>query len=202
MLPVNTFLIWDDTREAVLIDAGCYTAREQQTLARFVEDYRLQLRHVVNTHLHFDHIFGNAFVYRHWGLRPQANVRDEFLLAQAETHCRMFGLELNEPTVSLGGYLEQGDILSFGHSHLEVLAVPGHSPGGLAFYCPEASRVFSGDSLFRGSYGRTDLPGGDYDSLMENIKARLLTLPEDTIVYPGHGNSTTIGREKSWLIHP
>lgn len=195
MLPVNTYVLWDETNEAALIDAGCFTANEQQTLKRFIDSNGLQPKVLLNTHLHFDHLFGNAFVYRTWGIRPQANAADEFLLEQAPAQCRMFGFEINEPTVALGGYLKQGDVVEFGHTKLHAIAIPGHSPGGMAFYNAEDGCLFSGDSLFQGSIGRTDLAGGSFDELREAIRSRLFTLPPETVVYPGHDESTTIGKE-------
>lgn len=111
-------------------------------------------------------------------------------------YCRMFGFPLNEEPAPLGGYIADGDLICFGNTTLRAILVPGHSPGGLAFYCEESKNLFSGDILFQGSIGRADLEGGDFSTLRNSIMTCLFTLPDDTIVYPGHGNSTTIGNEK------
>ena len=196
MFPVNCYLISDETKEAVIVDAGCYYPEEQQALKGFIADNGLQVKHLLNTHLHLDHLFGNAFVGREFGLKAEASAQDEFLLDLAEAHCRMFGFDINEPAAPLGRHLADGDLIHFGHSTLQVIGLPGHSPGGLAFHCPEERIVFSGDSLFKGSIGRTDLPGGSFETLRDSICGRLFALPDDTTVYPGHGDPTTIGNEK------
>jgi glyoxylase-like metal-dependent hydrolase (beta-lactamase superfamily II) len=150
----------------------------------------------LNTHLHFDHTFGNAFVYRTFGVLPEAHEADEFWLRDAPQQTRMFGVAQKEPPVGLGNRLYDKDLITFGDATLEAIHVPGHSPGSLVYYSKEKSCVFSGDVLFQGSIGRADLKGGNFDQLIDNICSRLFTLPDDTIVYPGHGTATTIGMEK------
>ena len=196
MFPVNCYVISDESREAVIIDAGCYYEEEQQALKKYILDNNLTIKHLINTHLHLDHIFGNAFVEREFGVKPEASQFDEFLLPHTADHCRMFGIPLNEEPVPLGGYIADGDIIRFGNSELRAILLPGHSPGGLAFYCEQSGILFSGDVLFQGSIGRADLEGGDFATLRNSILKRLFVLPDNTIVYPGHGNSTTIGNEK------
>lgn len=196
MFPVNCYVLSDESREAVIIDAGCYYEEEQQALKKYILDNNLTIKHLINTHLHLDHIFGNAFVVREFGVKPEACQLDEFLLAHTIDHCRMFGFPLNEEPASLGQYIADGDIICFGNSELHAILVPGHSPGGLAFYCKKSNSLFSGDVLFQGSIGRADLEGGDFTTLRNSILTRLFVLPDDTMVYPGHGNSTTIGNEK------
>lgn len=196
MFPVNCYVISDESREAVIIDAGCYYEEEQQALKKYILDNNLTVTHLINTHLHLDHIFGNAFVEREFGVKPEASQFDEFLLPHTADHCRMFGIPLNEEPVPLGGYIADGDIIRFGNSELRAILLPGHSPGGLAFYCEQSGILFSGDVLFQGSIGRADLEGGDFATLRNSILKRLFVLPDNTIVYPGHGNSTTIGNEK------
>ena len=152
---------------------------------------------MLNTHLHLDHIFGNPFLLREFGWKAEANQADEFLLEEAPKQSRMFGFHLQEKTVPLGKYLHDGDIITFGHTQLEAIHVPGHSPGSLVYYCASEHCMFSGDVLFQGSIGRADLAGGNFDQLIENICSRLFVLPNETIVYPGHGAPTTIGIEKA-----
>lgn len=196
MFPVNSYVLSDDTNEAVIIDAGCYFPQDEQNLKQYIEDNNLTVKHLLNTHLHLDHVFGNAFVERTFGVKPEASEADEFLLARLEQQCRMFGFEPNEATVALGTHLKGGDKVTFGNTTIDVIEVPGHSPGGLAYYIASERCLFSGDSLFKGSIGRTDLEGGDFEALHNAVCTRLFTLPSETVVYPGHGEHTTIGFEK------
>lgn len=196
MFPVNCYVLSDETREAVVIDAGCFYPEEQETLKNYICENGLQLKHVLNTHLHLDHIFGNAFLVREFGLKPEANQQDEFLIARAADYCRMFGFRINEEPAPLGNYIADGDEIRFGHSRLKALLTPGHSPGSLVFYNEEDGCMFSGDVLFKGSVGRTDLDGGNFEQLRNSVCNRLFTCPDNTIIYPGHGEKTTVGDEK------
>jgi len=192
----NTYLIYDETNEAVLIDAGCIFDAEKQSLKKYIEDNKLTLIRVINTHLHLDHQFGNKFVYRTFGLKPEACEADEFLLENVNAQARSFGFKIDEEAQTLGGYIIENQEIIFGNTKLIVLQVPGHSPGSLAFYNVKEGVVFTGDALFQGSIGRTDLAGGDYATLIKSITTKLLILPDSTVVYSGHGPSTTIGNEK------
>lgn len=196
MFPVNCYVLWDETNEAVVIDPGCFYEEEKHKLKDYINNNGLMLKHVLNTHLHLDHIFGNPFMLKEFGLSPEANKADEFWLEIAPQQSRSFGFKLNEDPVPLGKYLCDGDIISFGNTQLEAIHVPGHSPGSLVFYCKADGVMFAGDVLFQGSIGRADLAGGNFDELREGICSRLFALPNETIVYPGHGNPTTIGIEK------
>lgn len=196
MFPVNTYVIWDETKEAAVIDPGCFFDEEKQILKNYIANNGLSLKHILNTHLHLDHIFGNPFMQREFGLSPEANKEDEFWLEIAPQQSRTYGFQLNEPTVPIGKYLCDGDTVAFGNTTLEAIHVPGHSPGSLVFYSRADNCAFVGDVLFQGSIGRADLAGGNFDELRENICSRLFTLPNETVVYPGHGSSTTIGIEK------
>jgi len=196
MFPVNCYVVWDETYEAVVIDPGCYYEEEKQALKTFILSNKLTVKHLLNTHLHLDHIFGNPFMLKEFGLKAEACQIDEFWLENAAKQSRMFGFELKEEPVPLGKYLHDGDFISFGNTQLEAIHVPGHSPGSLVFYSKGDNCMFSGDVLFQGSIGRADLAGGNFDDLREHICSRLFVLPNETIVYPGHGAPTTIGIEK------
>lgn len=196
MFPVNCYVISDETGEAAIIDAGCFFPEEQQMLKQYIADNKLTVKHLLNTHLHLDHVFGNPFILREFGLKAEACQLDEFLLAKLPDQCRMFGFSPNEAPVGLGHYIEDGEIIRFGHTELQAIYVPGHSPGGMVYYCKADACLFSGDVLFQGSIGRADLEGGDFNELIEQISCRLLTLPDETLVYPGHGEPTSIGKEK------
>ena len=195
MFPVNCYILSDETKEAVIIDAGCFYEEEKQALKKYIDDNGLNVKHLLNTHLHLDHIFGNPFLLKEYGLKAEANQADEFWLNQADAQARMFGFQLPEPPVPLGKYVCDGDVITFGNTKLEAIHVPGHSPG-IVYYCKEENCLFSGDVLFQGSIGRADLTGGNFDELREHICSRLFVLPGDTTVYPGHGDPTTIGIEK------
>ncbi|MDR0894318.1 MAG: MBL fold metallo-hydrolase [Prevotellaceae bacterium] len=196
MFPVNCYVLWDDTREAVIIDPGCYSTEEKQALKSFIVTNQLELKHLLNTHLHPDHIFGNPFIQREFGLSPEANQADEFWIEEAPKQSRMLGFKMPEAPIPIGRYLHDGDTIAFGNTALEAIHVPGHSPGSIVFYAPQSHCIFSGDVLFQGSIGRADLTGGNFDDLKEGICSRLFTLPNETIVYAGHGAPTTIGMEK------
>lgn len=196
MFPVNCYVLSDETGEAAIIDAGCYYPEEQQMLKKYIDENKLTVKHLLNTHLHLDHVFGNPFLLREFGLKAEACRQDEFLLEKLADQCRMFGFRPNEEAVPLGHYVEDGEKIRFGNTELEAIHVPGHSPGGMVYYCKADNCLFSGDVLFQGSVGRADLEGGDFGELIEHVSSRLLILPDETVVYPGHGESTTIGKEK------
>lgn len=192
----NTYVAYDETKECVIIDPGCFFSDEKDTLLNFILDNDLVVKHLLNTHLHFDHVFGNNFIYEQFHLETEANKGDEFLLEQMPAQLEMFGFkEGNEAIPKIGKYLKENDVVAFGNQRLIVLEVPGHSPGSIVFYNQEAGCVFVGDVLFRGSVGRTDLAGGNHQQLIDGIKKKLLTLPGDTVVYSGHGPLTTIREE-------
>ncbi len=200
-IQVNSYLLWDETKEAVLIDCGALFPREHDQLTEFVEQNGLVLKHYLNTHLHFDHIFGNPFIAEKFGIGYEANDAD---LPWAETisdRVRRFGLRYDEKIGTPAKVLNDGDEVYFGNQCIKVLAVPGHSPGSLAFYIPAAKAVFTGDALFRSSIGRTDFADSDYSTLIRSIKEKLFTLPDDTVVFPGHSEESTIGYEKDYNMY-
>lgn len=192
----NTYLVFDETNEAVIIDAGCLQAGEKQILTRFIEDNKLTLKRVLNTHLHLDHQFGNKYLFNTYGIAPEACVEDEFLLENIVAQARSYGFPVTEEAQPLGAYITENQELTFGNSSLKAIHAPGHSPGSMVLYSEKDGVMFAGDVLFKGSIGRTDLPKGDHASLILAITKKLLVLPDSTVVYCGHGPSTTIGYEK------
>lgn len=195
--PVNTYILWDEvSKEAIIIDAGCYFEEERTELINYIRDNKLTIKHLLATHLHLDHNFGNSFVSKTFNIKLEANKGDEFLLQNMEAQARAFNMPLPDAPIPIGKYINENDEISFGTNILRAIHVPGHSPGSIVYYCEQEKVAFAGDVLFRSSIGRTDLAGGDFNTLIIGIKNKLFTLPDDTIVYPGHGPSTSIGFEK------
>lgn len=192
----NTYILYDDSREAVIIDCGCVHKEEKEAIKDFITDNKLTLKRHLCTHLHLDHTLGSKFIYETYGLKPEAHKADIEALPNMEQQARLFNLPIVIDNIPIGKQIVGGEKITFGHSELIALLVPGHSPGSLAFYNPKNGYVFTGDALFAGSIGRTDLWGGNMDVLLAAINDKLLTLPEETIVYPGHGPQTNIFTEK------
>lgn len=198
---VATYIVWDsEVRHAVVVDPGMMNRDEQRHFDSFISSKGLEVTHLVNTHLHIDHTLGNDYVASRYGIVTEAHPADAPLGAQRGSQAEMFRLPIARPEpLVISRNLADGDRISLdtGNSDddLRVISVPGHSPGSIALYCKSAGWVIAGDALFQGSIGRTDLPGGDYATLIESIRSRLLTLPPSTVVYPGHGPATTIGAE-------
>lgn len=194
-LQENTYLLINEAKECAIIDPGCYFDHEKEELASYIDKEKLKPILLINTHCHLDHIFGNEFILEKYGLRANAHKLDEELLKSSTEQSRAFGLSMQTPP-SIGRYVDQNDILKLGDYELKVLHIPGHSPGGIVLYCESEKFLMSGDVLFYHSIGRTDLYKGDFKTLVENIKSKILTLPDETVVYPGHGQATTVGFEK------
>ena len=192
----NTFILWDNTTDCIIIDPGCYERNEELLLVDFINKNNLNPVKLINTHCHIDHILGNKFVSEKWDLELYMNKIDLPLLEGSGDIARMYGFENYKGSPYPKHYLEEGDILEFGESKLEILFTPGHAPGHICLFNKEEGFIVSGDVLFNGSIGRTDLIGGDFDTLIESIKTKLMTLQDETIVYCGHGPSTSIGRER------
>lgn len=193
-IEVNTYILVDDSGDCAIIDCGCYDKLESERLEDFINDKSINPVLLLNTHCHLDHVFGNRFIHERYGLRTYSNKLDEMNRKSAKKHALLFGLTMDDPPEP-AGFIEDNQKITFGSTELVALHVPGHTTGSLAFYSEKNNCVFTGDALFSGSIGRTDLPGGDYDSLIKSIKNKLLVLPPSTIVYPGHGNETTIQKE-------
>lgn len=195
MVEENTYLLYDDKKNAILIDCGAYASREKSELAEFIESKDLQIKHLLNTHLHFDHVLGNHFIFEKYGLKPKYNEKEE-LMPGLKEQTGLFMTPIKYEPVFAEHFIKENDEIVAGDIRLKALLTPGHSPGSLSFYCEEGHCVFTGDALFQHSIGRTDLWGGNHEQLINEIRRKLFTLPDDTVVYPGHGPSTTIGNEK------
>lgn len=191
----NTYVLSDDTGECVIIDPGCYDETEKRELTDYISDNGLTVRMLWNTHCHIDHILGNAFIKQKYNVALYIHPTEEFVLNAQKILAPHYGFQhYHESKPDF--YLKEGDIVTFGKQTFAVLFVPGHSPGHIAFYNEQERVVMAGDVLFQSSIGRTDLPGGDFNTLITSIRQKLFTLPDDVTVYPGHGAETTIGSEK------
>lgn len=191
---VNTYVLHDQTNEAVIIDPACESENEKEKLINYIRNNNLIPKYIANTHGHVDHLLGVNTICEHYNIPFYLHSDDNFLLSRSIESAMLFGLKLNKvPVVS--EHLVGSDILEFGKSRLKLLHIPGHSPGSLAYYSKEDNFVIVGDVLFFGSIGRTDLPGGEFETLITGIKTKLLSLPRETVVFSGHGQQTTIGHE-------
>ena len=191
----NTYLLYDEFNNCVIIDPGCYFDAEKEQLVGFIQKNLLQPKMLLNTHCHLDHVFGNKHIAETFGLVAQIHEKEKAVLAFAPTS----GLMYDMPFDNYAGdfiFLKEGDKIKIGQDELVVIEAPGHSPGHICFYCAKQHFLIGGDVLFNRSIGRTDLPGGNHEQLIKNIKEKLLVLPDETIVYSGHGPATTIGEEK------
>jgi glyoxylase-like metal-dependent hydrolase (beta-lactamase superfamily II) len=191
----NTYILYNSHGHAIIIDPGCYFSAEQETLKNFLTEKKLHPVQLLNTHCHLDHVFGNKWVHQQFGLELFIHPNEEMVLSVAPDSGIRFGLPFENYKGPLH-FLHENDLIQFDDDVLKVIAAPGHSPGSICFYCEAQGFVIGGDVLFRQSIGRTDLPGGDHATLLKNIREKLFVLPDETIVYPGHGSSTTIGYEK------
>jgi hydroxyacylglutathione hydrolase len=193
----NTYVLFDETKECVIIDPGCYEKAEQETLKNFIETNDLNPVKLLNTHCHIDHVLGNKFVADTWGLDLEMHELDLPLLHSVKDYCTAYGFTNYEESPEPKTFLKEGEQITFGNSSLDILFTPGHAPGHITLHSTEQNFVIAGDVLFLASIGRTDLPGGDYDTLIDSIKTVLLPLADETQVFCGHGPSTTIGFERT-----
>ncbi len=198
MLQENSYVVSDDTQECVIIDCGAFYDAERRAIVSYIQENKLTPKHLLCTHGHLDHCFGNDTVYDTFGLKPELHADDEFLARDlSEQAADFFGMRYDRPTPPIGHFLEKDELVTFGTHHFKVLHTPGHTPGGICFYCPEEKVVFTGDTLFRMSVGRTDFERGSWKALIESLRTVLSCLPDDTVVYSGHGPKTLIGEEKA-----
>lgn len=193
----NTYILYDETKECVIIDPGMYDGVEQNELAAFIKQNGLKPVLLLNTHCHLDHVFGNKFVFDTYGLKPQFHKGELAILHAIPGYAPQMGFNDYQLSPEPDTYLDETGTISFGNSSLTLIFAPGHSPAHLCFYSKEDQVLIGGDVLFHGSIGRTDLPGGNHQQLIDNIKTKLFSLPEECKVYPGHGPATTIGFEKA-----
>ncbi len=197
MLQENTYILHDDSLQAVIIDCGAFFPEEYKALAKYLNDNGLTPVHLLCTHGHLDHCFGIHRMYEDYGLKPEVHTADASLVSDLEGQARdLFGIDIPKGDTPMGQLLSDNDIITFGSHRLQVIHTPGHSPGGVVFYCQEESVAFSGDTLFRMSVGRSDLPGGSWPQLMKSLLHIMSLLPDDTRICPGHGPQTTIADEK------
>ena len=194
----NTYVVWDDTLEAVVIDAGNMGERENEVLAKFIADNGLKPVLALNTHGHFDHLLGVDFLRNRYGAKLAMSSKDEFLLKGASVSAELFGIRAGDLPEAIDIDLEGEESVKFGNTELKIISVPGHTPGHLAFFEPQSNVLFTGDTLFRESIGRTDLPGGDYSWIMRSIIENILPLGDEVKIYPGHGDASDLGHESMY----
>jgi len=193
-IDVNTYILADKSGDCAIIDCGCYNKEESDQLEELISEKNLNPVLLLNTHCHLDHIFGNKFILEKYKLRTLSSKLEEGNRKNATQHAMLFGLTMDPPPEP-EAFIEDNQTIVFGTNKLIALHVPGHTSGSLAFYSEKEGCVFTGDALFSGSIGRSDLPGGDHETLINSIKSKLFVLPPETVVYAGHGPETTIERE-------
>jgi glyoxylase-like metal-dependent hydrolase (beta-lactamase superfamily II) len=191
----NTYVAFDETKEAVIIDPGCYEPTEKAELDQFITSKGLTVKFILNTHCHIDHVLGNFHCKTKYKVPLAINKQDEKVLLAVQSYASNYGFAGYQPTLP-DRFLEENESFTFGNTNWKILFLPGHSPGHIAFYDEQKKTIFSGDVLFKRSIGRTDLPGGNFDVLLKSIQQKLFLLPDDVVVYSGHGSTTTIGEEK------
>ena len=194
---VNCYVLWDtETHDGVIIDCGAWNETEQKRLQEFIEGERINLRHALQTHMHFDHTMGTEFINRQYGLPPTCHpAEQEVYASSAEMVMRWFHMDITNRMPQCQPTLSPSSVITLSNTKIQVIHTPGHTPGGVCFHLPAQRILFSGDTLFRQGIGRTDLPGGSYSQIVNSIRTQLFTLPADTLVLPGHGPETTIAAE-------
>ena len=192
----NTYIISNEKKECIIIDPGCSNLNEEKEINFYIENSNLSPKYLLNTHCHIDHILGNNFIAKTYDLELEMNANDMELIKSSNEIAQLYGFTDYEMSPLPKKFLNEGDTLEFGNSQFKILFTPGHAPGHISLYSEKDGLLISGDVLFNNSIGRTDLPGGNYDLLIESIKNKILTLNDNTIVYCGHGPSTTIGNER------
>lgn len=195
----NTYIAWDETtRHAIIVDPGMMQDHERNVVTKFIEDNQLVMQQVLLTHIHIDHVTSARWMADRYGITVGASQLDEDYAQALPAQAEHFRLRISVDALTIDLPLADGDTIMLGDETIRVLAMPGHSPGGLAFYAPDSALVFTGDSIFEGSIGRTDLPGGDFKTLIKSIREKILTLPPETMLIPGHGPTTTVANERDY----
>lgn len=191
----NTYVLFDESKEAVIVDPGCYGREEENSLSNFIQQNDLKVVKLLNTHCHIDHVLGNYFVKNKYQVSLFIHEIEKPYLASVTSYAPNYGFVQYHPSEA-DEYLKAGENITFGNQELEVVFTPGHSAGHVVFYHQESKQLIGGDVLFRQSIGRTDLPGGNHQQLLDSIRQKLWVLPDEVVVFPGHGPETTIGYEK------
>ena len=192
----NTYIVNDETKEAVIIDCGTFYPKEHQAIINYIRSNQLQLKHLLCTHGHLDHCFGNENIYKELGVMPEVMSEDEFLITKLDEQARnLFGFELQDEIPPVGKFLTKEDVITFGKHQLTIIPTPGHTPGSAVFYCNEEKVAFTGDTLFYMSIGRTDFERGSFADMMKSLEMLKRTIPSDTTLYTGHGPQTTMAAE-------
>lgn len=195
-LQENTYVVSDDSRECVVIDCGAFFDDERKAIVSYINTQQLKPVRLLCTHGHFDHIFGCDTIFDVFGLQPEVHSEDAYLTDDLNAQVKqMLGTDLQLQMPAIGHYLADGEVIAFGHHQLKVLHTPGHTPGGVVFYCEQERTAFSGDTLFRMSIGRTDFEKGSYEQIIDSLHNVIAKLPADTTVYTGHGPLTVVGEE-------
>jgi hydroxyacylglutathione hydrolase len=192
----NTYVVFDDTNECIIVDPGCYDQAEQARLKNYINNHNLKPVRLINTHCHIDHVFGNRFVADTWNLGLEIHEGEVPVLESCPQVAMFYGVSYPDPSPMPERFIKEGDTITFGQTELKALFTPGHSPASLSFYCAKDQFILAGDVLFYQSIGRTDLPGGDYDTLISSIKEKYFPLGDEVVVYSGHGPETTVGAER------
>lgn len=193
----NTYLIWSDHNNAAIIDPGMMSDYENDTVAKFIKDNNLNLQRLINTHAHIDHMAGNGFIEKNYTLTPEYNEADNYLAEHLKEQAKMFGIPFTGDDIISMKNLADNQTIKIDELELHIIHIPGHTKGHICIYSAQDASLFSGDALFRMSIGRTDLPGGNYNELINSITSRIMPLPGATIIYPGHGETTTVEFERA-----
>jgi len=191
----NTYVLWDETKECIILDPGNSNTTENKKLSHFIEEKQLTIKRLILTHAHVDHINGNKYIFDTYGLLPEVHKDDVYFIEKHLATANMYGIPAEQSPMPVS-FINEGDIIKFGNSSLHTLHTPGHSPGSISYYNLEDKFIIGGDVLFYGSIGRTDLPLGHHETLIKSIKEKLFPLGDDMKVYSGHGMPTSIGFER------
>ena len=196
---MNCYILWTGPGgDCIVLDPGMMMQSEKDMITSFIDGNNLTLRHVLLSHCHIDHACAAMWLAAKYGLKVEANEKENVIAENLPLQAQRFGLKIDTTPLVIDHYLNEGDIIDFGDEKIRVLETPGHSPGSLSFYCPSSSVIFTGDAVFQGSIGRTDLLGGSFTVLINSIKSKIMTLPPDTIIASGHGDTTTVGEEMTY----